>query len=111
MATQIQLHRNLTLESKYIWAKHIDSNNANKAVKRSRMEILAEILFCCNQQKAKTKIMYQANLNYTQLQTQLKFLSAQGMLSKKSGKYATTEKGLRFLGLYTELQYILNSEI
>jgi len=73
------------------------------------MEIIAEILLFCDQQKAKTSIMYKTNLNYVQLQNQLKFLTAQGMLSYDMGKYATTEKGYRFLELFVGLYDILNT--
>jgi hypothetical protein len=38
--------------------------NFDKGTKRGRLEIMAEILHFCNQQKSKTKIMYKTNLNY-----------------------------------------------
>lgn len=74
------------------------------------MEIIAEILLLCVHRKAKTNIMYKTNLNYTQLQRQLEFLTAQGMLSSDAGKYATTEKGYRFLELFVGICDILNDE-
>jgi len=76
--------------------------------KRGRMEIMAEILLFCDQQKAKTKIMYSINLNYEQLKRHLRSLTAQGLLSINKGKYATTQKGYRFLSLFAELRDMLN---
>lgn len=51
--------------------------------------------------------MYRINLNYTQLKSNLKFLTSQGLLNHAMGKYATTEKGYRFLELFAELNDIL----
>lgn len=79
-------------------------------MKRGRTEIIAEILLYCVQQRGKTNIMYKANLNYTQLQTNLSFLTSLGMLMHKEERYVTTEKGHRFLELFTELQGILEEK-
>jgi predicted transcriptional regulator len=65
--------------------------------KRGRLEIIAEILCHCNQQKTKTNIMYKTNLNYTQVKKHLKHLTSQGLLKANKNKYATTQKGIRFL--------------
>jgi len=48
--------------------------------KRGQLEIMAEILCHCNQQKAKTEIMYKVNLNYIQLKKLLRSLTSQGLL-------------------------------
>ena len=61
--------------------------------KRGRLEIMAEILCYCNQQKAKTNIMYKVNLNYAQLKKHLKSLTSQGLLTTNKNRYATTQKG------------------
>jgi predicted transcriptional regulator len=97
------------MESKFLKVKQGNVWTTNNSVKRGRMEIIAEILLFCDQQKAKTNIMYKTNLNYAQIQSQLKFLTAQGMLSMEMGKYATTEKGYRFLELFMGLYDILNT--
>jgi predicted transcriptional regulator len=76
--------------------------------KRGRLEIMAEILCYCNQQKAKTNIMYKVNLNYAQLKKHLKSLTSQGLLTTNKNKYATTQKGHRFLELFVQLNAILN---
>jgi predicted transcriptional regulator len=77
--------------------------------KRERMEIMAEILCYCKQQKSKTDIMYTVNLNYAQLKKYLKSLTSQGLLVADRNKYATTQKGYRFLKLLAQLNNILVS--
>jgi predicted transcriptional regulator len=80
-----------------------------KGSKRGRLEIMAEILCYCGQQKAKTDIMYKINLNYAQLKRHLKALTSQGLLVTNKNKYATTRKGYRFLKLFVQLNNILSS--
>ena len=111
LTTQIQLPPKFAMESKFLKVKQGNVWTINNSAKRGRMEIIAEILLFCDHNKAKTSIMYKTNLNYAQLQSQLKFLTAQGMLSSNMGKYATTEKGYRFLELFMGLYDILNNEV
>jgi len=77
--------------------------------KRERMEIMAEILCYCTEQKAKTDIMYKANLNYAQLKKYLESLTSQGLLVADGNKYAATRKGHRFLKLFVQLNKMLDS--
>jgi predicted transcriptional regulator len=51
--------------------------------------------------------MYNANLNYGQLRSQLDTLSAQGLLEKRLNKFVMTERGLRFLELFVQLNDLL----
>ena len=81
----------------------------SRGSKRERMEIIAEILCYCSQQKTKTDIMYKVNLNYAQLKKYLKSLTSQGLLVADMNKYATTQKGYRFLKLFAQLNNILVS--
>jgi len=87
-------------------------NKANQpcSIKRGRMEIIAEILLFCDRRRSKTNIMYKTNLNYSQLQSNLLFLTSRGLLDRETDKYVTTEKGYRFLELFTEMQFLLNDE-
>ena len=55
--------------------------------------------------------MYNTNLNYSQLQTHLSYLTCLGMLKHEKGRYLTTEKGYRFLELFAQLQDILRNEL
>jgi predicted transcriptional regulator len=83
--------------------------NFIKGPKRGRLEIISEILFYCDQQKAKTKIMYETNLNYAQLKRHLRSLTSQGLLRTNKNKYVTTQKGHRFLQLFAQLNAILEN--
>jgi predicted transcriptional regulator len=96
-----------SIESKLWRLKQSNGWNVNKAVKRGRLEIIADILLFCEQHKAKTSIMYNTNLNYAQLQIHLSYLTSLGMLIREKGRYFTTDKGYRFLELFAELQDIL----
>lgn len=75
--------------------------------KRGRLEIMAEILLQCDHGKAKTSIMYKTNLNYAQLKKHLKYLMARGLLGRDMKSYVTTEKGYRFLAVFTQLSDML----
>ena len=81
------------------------------STKRGRMEIFAGILLFCDRRRSKTNIMYKTNMNYSQLQSNLIFLSLRGLLDCEMDKYVTAEKGYRFLELFTEMQSILNDEV
>jgi predicted transcriptional regulator len=74
---------------------------------RSRTEIVSVILEAANGGGAtKTKIMYKAFLSYVQLKEYLELLSTNGLLSMDDSsdhKFRTTEKGLKFLKLYTQM--------
>jgi predicted transcriptional regulator len=106
---QFALPRYVTA-SRFLRLKHGDGLGVTNGTKRGRLEIFAEILFFCDQRKAKTNIMYGPNLNYAQLQSHLKFLTSQGLLSMEMEKYVTTEKGFRFIELFLELHDILRDE-
>jgi len=98
------------IASKMLRLKQDNGLGVTNGTKRGRLEIFAEILLFCDQRKAKTNIMYGTNLNYAQLQSHLKLLTAQGLLSMEMEKYVTTEKGFRYIELFLELQDILRDE-
>ena len=87
--------------------KHEKEYSNIKGTRRGRLDIIAEILLFCEQQKTKTSIMYNANLNYSQLKRHMDILTAQGLLAKKVTKYITTERGYRFLELFAQLNDLL----
>lgn len=95
-------------ETRLIKLKQSDSWNFTNGSKRGRLEIMAEILCYCGEQKTKTNIMYKANLNYRQLTKHLRDLTSQGLLTVSKNKYVTTQKGYRFLELFVELNDILS---
>ncbi|MCL2477119.1 winged helix-turn-helix domain-containing protein [Candidatus Bathycorpusculum sp.] len=88
--------------------RHEHQRSYFKGFRRGKLDIIAEILLFCEQHKTKTSIMYNTNLNYTQLKTHINTLTTQGLLTKKLNKYATTEKGYRFLELFAQLNDLLN---
>lgn len=72
-----------------------------KSSRRGKLDIIAEILLFYDQKKTKTSIMYNTNLNYSQLKSHMHTLTSQGMLVKSQNKDNTTEKGYRFIELFT----------
>jgi len=76
--------------------------------RRRKLDIIAEILFFSEHPKRKTSITCNAKLNYFQLKSQINAITVQGLLQKKLNKYATTEKGHRFLELFAQLNDLMN---
>ena len=75
----------------------------------SHRQIFAEILVFCKKPQVKTRIMYRANLSYVCLQNYLTQLQKYGLLERHHSKetYLTTEKGLKFLQSWTDIQQLL----
>ena len=73
---------------------------------RSRTEIVSGMLEAANGGSTKTKIMYKAFLSYAQLKEYLVMLLENGLIEhdKQKDQYKTTEKGLRFLNLYSHIE-------
>jgi len=70
--------------------------------RRSDIEIIADMLRLGKNGAGKTKIMYHADMSYSQMQRYLGFLSNQGFIIKvgtvnPSATYLTTESGLELL--------------
>src|SRR4030043_1625167 len=97
-----------THELQFALLKHEHEHNNIKGQRRGKLDIIAEILLFCEHQKTKTSIMYNTNLNYGQLKNHMDSLTSQGLLAKKLNKYATTEKGYRFLELFAQLNDLLD---
>ena len=77
-------------------------------MKRTRFDIMAEILQVAKSGAKKTHIMYQCNLSYNQTQKLLPFMLESGLL-RIGNSYHTTEKGLLFLQKYQDLERILTT--
>jgi predicted transcriptional regulator len=88
--------------------RHEREWNNIKGSRRGNLDIIAEILLFCEHQKNKTSIMYNTNLNYSQLKRHMGTLTSQGLLAKSVNKYVTTEKGYRFLELFAQLNDLLD---
>jgi predicted transcriptional regulator len=66
--------------------------------KRSKHEILAEILTICQKGANKTRIVYQANLNFSTVGPHLKTLTANGYIVMGEDRiYRSTPAGERYL--------------
>jgi len=96
-------------ETNLVKLRQNNSWNFAKRAKRGRLEIMAEILCYCNQQKGKTKIMYKINLNYAQMKRHLRSLTSKGLLATNTNKYFTTQKGHRFLEIFAQLNDMLKN--
>ena len=72
---------------------------------RSRTEIANIMLKAAKTGAGKTKIMYNANLSYTQLTGYLYYLQQNGLITHEADTllYRPTEKGLKFLNLSNKL--------
>jgi predicted transcriptional regulator len=71
---------------------------------RGRFEIMAHILGLCMKPQVKTRIMYEANISFYQFETYAALLKTQGLLAHEANKYKATEKGLRFVNAFSQLQ-------
>ena len=77
---------------------------------RSRTEIVAVILDAANGGSTKTKIMYKAFLSYAQLREYFSVLLENNLLYiDEDHKYKTTEKGLNFLKMHSEIGELLQT--
>jgi predicted transcriptional regulator len=67
-------------------------------MKRSRHMIISQILDICDGGASKTRIVYQANLNFRTVNPYIELLTKNGLIESKNGRtvlYETTDKGLK----------------
>ncbi len=77
---------------------------------RSRTEITVLILEAANGGATKTKIMYKSFLSYAQLKEYFSMLIENALIEYEDGMlnmYRTTEKGLRLLKIYNQIEEII----
>jgi predicted transcriptional regulator len=70
-------------------------------MKRSRQEIISQILEICMDGASKTKIVYQVNLNFKTVNPYLDLLIKNDLIQVNEGRailYETTPKGIGLLG-------------
>jgi predicted transcriptional regulator len=80
--------------------------------RRSNIEIIADMLKVGENGAGKTKIMYNANLSYSQIQKYLGFLMGEGFINRlelgnPSVTYKVTDKGLKLLNSINSILEIL----
>lgn len=70
---------------------------------RDRLDIVRDMLAIASSKVRKTRIMYQANMNYVQVEKYLKTLLEEGLLERDGGScYLITRKGKEFLRVYAD---------
>ena len=75
-------------------------------MKRSRHRIVSQILDICVSGASKTRIVYQANLNFRTVNPYMEMLIKNELLTVEDGKrisYKTTEKGMDLLKDFREI--------
>lgn len=75
-------------------------------IKRSRHNIISEILDICKDGASKTRIVYQANLNFRTVNPYIDLLIKNGLIDVSHGKsvlYETTEKGMNLLDNFKQI--------
>jgi predicted transcriptional regulator len=79
-------------------------------MRRSREEVLDEILEVCKEPKSITRIVYQVNLNFHTVRPHLNGLIDSGQIMEIPGspiRYKTTPKGLKTLADIKKLKGLL----
>lgn len=77
-------------------------------MKRSRDTIISKILDICIGGAHKTRIVYQANMNFKTVSPYLELLTKNGMINAQNESkpivYETTSRGLTLLDTYKQIQ-------
>ena len=75
----------------------------NKGSNRHSLDIIRDMLSAASVRVRKTRIMYQSNLSFVQVEKYLHNLLENGLLDRdETSCYLVTEKGLDFLRLYDD---------
>jgi len=81
--------------------------------RRDRLGIMAEIMEITKGSQPKTRIMYRANLSFSQVNEYLSFLTEMGFLQvhvmNGHKRYETTAKGNLYIENYLEMSSLLSS--
>jgi predicted transcriptional regulator len=81
---------------------------------RNRLEIIADILEVAKDGQLKTRILYDGNLNFVQLNEYLAFMIKMGFLEVNTDNekriYRTTNRGFKYLESYEEISSLLTNE-
>jgi predicted transcriptional regulator len=80
-------------------------------MRRSRIDIVVNILDVAKNGVNKTAIVYRSNINFTLAEKYLELLENQGLLENNSEKYITTDKGKIFLQKAKEITLQLEAPI
>ncbi len=72
-------------------------------MRRSRMDIIIDVLDVAQMGVNKTSVVYRTNLNFKLAEKYLELLQKQGLVENRVNKYLTTNKGKIFLEKAREL--------
>jgi len=78
--------------------------------RRSKLEIIANILSAALKGAKKTEIVYKANINFRRIEEFLSFLIEKGLIEHTNGEYKTTSRGKEFLDDYQHMKDHLLTE-
>lgn len=85
---------------------------AKKKYSRGRLEILADMVKLCTEEKIKTHIMFNANLSHMQVDQYLKDLQEKGLVEEltknDNNYYRATAQGRRFLNVYEKMVQVFD---
>jgi predicted transcriptional regulator len=82
-------------------------------MKRNRNEIISEILNICIKGSSKTRIVYQANLNFRTVDPYLQLLIKNDLIKVQHGRriiYETTEKGIYLMKTINQVNNTLSED-
>jgi predicted transcriptional regulator len=75
-------------------------------MRRSRLDIIIDVLEAGKEGTNKTSIVYKANLNFKLVKEYLDLLQKHGLIENKLNKYMTTEDGKSFLDKAKEVSLL-----
>ena len=82
--------------------------------RRDRLHIIAEIMEAAKGGRLKTRIMYEVNLSFFQVNEYLSFLTEMGFLrvcvENRRRVYETTDKGRLYIENYLEISNLLRTQ-
>jgi predicted transcriptional regulator len=78
-----------------------------ETMKRSKQQIFSEILEICRDGANKTRIVYQANLNFRTVNPYLKVLIENQLINLDQGEYQTTQEGMILLESINQVNEML----
>jgi predicted transcriptional regulator len=82
-------------------------------MKRNRNEIISEILNICITSASKTRVVYQANLNFRTVDPYLQLLIKNDLIKVNQGRhilYETTEKGKCLMETINQVHNVLSDD-
>lgn len=78
--------------------------------RRHKLDIYADILRLATNGTRTTRLVYQANTNFTNIKRYLETLREKELIEFNGGNPHTTERGIRFLEKYEEMMHVFGSE-